>query len=190
MHPPFFFAKKKTAAAGSRPTPLVPVVVNCGGHRVTRTNPAAPPRTTASRRHLERPQPAGRLRVTTACHHLGWGFKGEKGNRFCVSSTRHHSCTCSMQSIILRCRCLLIHHDYSDAFHSVGPPAFRPHIFGSVASPCFSDLAVKKILPVLCQLCQLCRRLNSGCCGPGGHRLQRRVQNFSSRWWALRLRLR
>ena len=37
--PSFFFAKKKTAAAGSRPTPLVPVVVNCGGHRVTARTP-------------------------------------------------------------------------------------------------------------------------------------------------------
>ena len=106
-----------------------------GGHPSRPQDPAAPPLTTASRRHLERPRPVGRLRVTTACHHLGWGFKGEKGNRFCVSSTRHHSCTCSMQSIILRCRCLLIHHGYSDAFHSDGPPAFLPHILGSVASP-------------------------------------------------------
>ena len=31
--------------------------------------PAAPPLTTASRRHLECPRPAGRLRVTTTCHH-------------------------------------------------------------------------------------------------------------------------
>ena len=40
-----------------------------GGHPSHPQDPAAPPLTTASRRHLERPRPAGRLRVTTTCHH-------------------------------------------------------------------------------------------------------------------------
>ena len=40
-----------------------------GGHPSRPQDPAAPPLTTASRRHLERPRPAGRLRVTTTCHH-------------------------------------------------------------------------------------------------------------------------
>ena len=40
-----------------------------GGHPSHPQDPAAPPLTTASRRHFERPRPAGRLRVTTTCHH-------------------------------------------------------------------------------------------------------------------------
>ena len=55
-----------------------------GGHPSHPQDPAAPPLTTASRRHLERPRPAGRLRVTTACISSPTNPAGRSTSKVCM----------------------------------------------------------------------------------------------------------